>query len=352
MNYSVRKKRSWIKIVVLVILALLLTGLASTAVAVRQRYVSNLRPLDDSGAKIQKTIVIESGTTALQVAQKLEGEGIIRAAWAFEWYLRANELRDKIQAGTYSLSASQSISEIADMVTEGRVASELLRILPGKRLDQIRQVFMDMGYRRDEVDEAFNPANYAGHPALVDKPAESSLEGYIYPDSYQITAATSAKTVVQRALDELQEKLTPELRAGFAKQGITVHQAIIFASIVEQEVSNVADKPRVAQVFLTRHKIGMPLGSDPTAFYASAIEGKPEIRSVAYDSPYNTRVYGGLPPGPIGTAGVTALQAVADPATSDFLYFVAGDDGTTHFSRTLAEHEALTRQYCTKLCGR
>lgn len=352
MKYSVKRRRSWLKITLLSALILLFVGLASGAVIVRQRYVANLQPLDTSGTKIQKTIVIESGTTALQVAQKLESEGIIRASWAFEWYLRANELRDKIQAGTYSLSATQSVSEIADVVTEGKVASELLRVLPGKRLDQIKQVFMDSGYRRDEVEAAFDPKNHSGHAALLDKPATSSLEGYIYPESYQVTANTDAQTVVRNALDELQKQLTPELRAGIAKQGLTVHEALVIASIIEQEVNNATDRPRVAQVFLTRYRIGMELGSDPTAFYASAIEGKPEVRNVFYDSPYNTRVYKGLPPGPIGSTGVASLKAVANPAAGDFLYFVAGDDGTTHFSRTLQEHEALTRQYCTKLCGR
>src|SRR5690606_152079 len=113
-----------------------------------------------------------------------------------------------------------------------------------------------------------------------------------------------------------------------------------------------SDKPQVAQVFLKRYQIGMPLGADPTAFYAAIVHGAdPKDVGVGFDSPYNTRLHAGLPPGPIGNVAENSLKAVAFPAETDWLYFVAGDDGKTHFSKTLQEHEALTRQYCTQLCG-
>lgn len=108
------------------------------------------------------------------------------------------------------------------------------------------------------------------------------------------------------------------------------------------------DRPLVAQVFLRRLQVGMPLGSDPTAFYGAIIAGQEP--SLPYDSPYNTRMHGGIPPGPISNVAEGSLRAVAFPADTDYLYFVAGDDGTTHFSRTLKEHEELTRKFCTELC--
>ena len=130
--------------------------------------------------------------------------------------------------------------------------------------------------------------------------------------------------MVTLALDELQSKLTPEIRAGFVRQGLTVHQAIIVASIVEQEVSNVSDRSKVAQVFLKRYKENMPLGSDVTAYYGALLAGKKP--SVLYKSAYNTHNVTGLPPGPISNVSESSLKAVSSPADSDYLYFVSGDD--------------------------
>jgi UPF0755 protein len=122
------------------------------------------------------------------------------------------------------------------------------------------------------------------------------------------------------------------------------------ASIITQEVNKPAEQAQAAQVFLTRIKMGVMLGSDPTAKYGSIIAGRSP--SLTYDSPYNTALHTGLPPGPISTVTLSALNATTHPAATDWLYFVAGDDGTTYFSKTLDEHQALTDKYCHKLCGR
>ena len=127
-----------------------------------------------------------------------------------------------------------------------------------------------------------------------------------------------------------------------------MHEGVILASIIEQEVSSDSDRPIVAQVFLTRHKIGMQLGSDVTAFYGAYIAGVEP--TVSYDSPYNTRLHSGMPPGPISNVSKSSLHAVASPANTDYLYFVAGDDGKTYFSHTLDMHQELTRQHCKTLC--
>jgi UPF0755 protein len=147
----------------------------------------------------------------------------------------------------------------------------------------------------------------------------------------------------------MQDHLTPDVRGAFAKQGLSTYQGVILASIVEQEVTRTDDRAQAAQVFLKRLSQNMMLGSDVTAFYGAVLAGK--TPTVSYDSPYNTRLHTGLPPTPISNVSESSLQAVAHPATTDWLYFVAGDDGVTHFSRTLEEHEALTRQYCTRLCA-
>lgn len=326
------------------VIVLLLGG---SVMYVRNQYYETLKPV--SASQKSQLFTVELGSTAAEIAAQLKKAGLIQETWAFEWYIRNNNLRDKLQAGSYYLRPSQSVQEITNVLTQGDVATDLVTILPGQRLDQLRQSFIRSGFDTDEVDAALDATKYKGHAALADKPAGANLEGYLYPESFQKHTDTKPSEIITASLDEMQKRLTPEVRAGFVKQGLTVHQGVILASIVEQEVSNGADRPKVAQVFLTRLKMGMQLGSDVTAFYGAIKDGK--TPSVLYDSPYNTRIYEGYPPGPISNVTGSSLSAVANPANTDYIYFVAGDDGVTYFSHTLEEHEALTAQHCKKLCN-
>lgn len=233
-------------------------------------------------------------------------------------------------------------------MVKGEVAKNLLTILPGKRLDQIKQSFKDSGYSQTEVDAAFNPANYRDHAALVSLPDGATLEGYLYPDSFQKQADTPAAVIVRESLDEMAKYLTTDITNSFTAQGLTLFQGITLASVVLQEASDPDDQATVAQVFLKRLKQNMKLESDPTAFYVSAISNVP--KSLSIESPYNTYLHPGLPPGPIGNITKSSLNAVAHPSNTDYLFFVAGDDGTVHFTHTRAEHEEATRKYCTELC--
>jgi UPF0755 protein len=231
----------------------------------------------------------------------------------------------------------------------GDVAKNLLTILPGKRLDQIEQSFIQAGYSKTEVDKAFDPTQYADELALDSLPFGSSLEGYLYPDSFQKLSNTPAQTIVRESLAEMQSHLTSDIQKGFAAQGLDVFQGITLASIVAQESGDSASQPTIAQVFLLRLKQGMPLQSDVTAFYASDIAGQP--RDVGIVSPYNTYKQAGLPPGPISNVTASALRGVAHPSSTDYLYFIAGDDGVMHYSHTQAEHQAAIDQYCIKSCA-
>jgi len=321
--------------------------LIGSVIGLRTMYNQNL--LAAGPSEQNQLVTIKSGATVKEIAELLHGQGIIREAWAFEWYVRNQGLRDKLQAGSFYVRQNQSVPVITDILTNGRVATDLVTILPAKRIDQIRQGLINSGWTAEQVDAALDPKLYVNHPALVDKPPADNLEGYLYPDSFQKTSVTLPGDIVKASLDEMQKYLTPEVRAGIVQQGLTVHQGIIIGSIIEQEVSKLADKPQVAQVFLKRYKIGMMLGSDPTALYGAILAGA-EL-SVRYDSPYNTRLKTGLPPGPIGNVSQSSLGALIKPAGTDFLYFVAGDDGVTYFSKTVEEHEALTKQHCIKLCS-
>jgi UPF0755 protein len=317
------------------------------AAIVRKSYESNLRPV--SNASTNHVVTIQIGSAPSEIADTLKAKGVIRSDWAFEWYIRNHNLREELKAGTYVLHENQSVPQIVDVLVSGKVATDLVTILPAQRLDQIRAAFIKAGFVDKDVDVALEPTQWAAHPALTDKPKEANLEGYLYPESFQKTAETTPKDIVKLSLDEMQLRLTSEVRQAISKQGLTLHQGIIFASIIEQEVSAGQDRPQVAQVFLKRYRQGMQLGSDVTAFYGAIINNKEP--SVDYDSPYNTRLHVGLTPGPISNISESSLKAVAFPAGTDWLYFVAGDDGKTYFSKTLAEHEELTKKYCTKLCN-
>lgn len=330
--------------IAVVVLFVLIVGAVYTA---RKYYFNNLRAVSTSQKTV--TVTIAKGSSLAEVADLLYAKKLIRNTWAFKQYVRNRALQDNILAGTYAIKPSQTVEEIVTIITKGIVRSDLITIKPGQRLDQIQQTFVNAGFSPEAVAKAFEPAQYANHPALVDKPANASLEGYLYPESFQKTADTTPEQLVTASLDEMQKRLTPDLRAAFARQKLTVNNAIILASIVEKEVSKESDKPIVAQVFLKRLDMGMVLGSDVTAFYGAIMAGQEP--SVLFESPYNTHTYGGLPPGPISNVSVESLQAVANPSKTDWLYFVAGDDGITYFSRTLAEHEALTAQHCKKLCS-
>lgn len=341
------KKHGWWKIWIIAAAAVILLIIGGVWGA-RTWYYQNLKPVSSS-EEIQY-FTVESGDSLSQISKNLQAAKLIRSAKAFETYVRGQNLFNRLQAGTYALSPSMSSQEITEKISGGDVAKNLLTILPGKRLDQIKQTFAKAGYTTGQIEQAFNPGNYSGHPALASKPPGADLEGYLYPDSYQKLSDTPASTIVRQSLDEMQKHLSEDLVAGFRARGLDVFQALILASIVLKETGEPQTAAQVAQVFYKRLAQNMPLQSDPTAFYAADVAGVP--RSLSIDSLYNTYLHPGLPPGPISNTNIIALRAVAQPANTDYLYFVAGDDGTVHFSNTREEHEEATRKYCTTACGR
>lgn len=338
---STKKRSRWWMILLAPIFLILIA-----AVSAYVWYNSNLKPVSDSTK--QTVVTVPVGSTVPEIAESLEQKGLIKSKIAFDIYIRINNYRDSMQAGGYEFTPSMSTPDIVKHLVDGDVATDLFTILPAQRLDQIRAALITGGYTAQEVDDALNPDNYAGHPALIDKPADASLEGYLYPESFRRASDTPLKTIIESSLDLLDRAFTPKIVQALKEQNLNRHQAIIFASIVEKEVSNPEDRRTVAQVFLTRYKIGMMLGSDVTAFYGAYVAGLEE--SVFADTPYNTRLYEGLPVGPISNVGFDAIDAVAFPSNTDYLFFVSGDDGITYFSRTVEEHEALAAQHCIELC--
>jgi UPF0755 protein len=335
-------KRVTILVVTLVVLAIV------GAIVSQLTYKRDLRAVSSN----QKTEIVNvtSGSSVKQISANLQKDKLIKSAWAFQLYTHAHNLSNDLQAGTYALSPSQTTPEIVNVLTTGQVATKLVTILPGKRIDQIRTTLINDGFSPASVDTALDPSTYSGLSALAFKPASvNTLEGLLWPDSFQKASGTDPSVIIRESLNEMAEHLTPAVQQAFADEGLSTYEGLTLTSVIQQEVNKPSDQAQVAQVFLARLKTNMPLGSDVTADYGSIIAG--QSPSLSYDSPYNTLIHTGLPPTPIATISQSALNAATHPANTNWLYFVTGDDGTTYFSTTLAQHQQQTSQYCHKLCG-
>lgn len=321
-------------------------------------YNAMLQPVDPRNDRTV-IIVVRSGATSRTVLAELQRKQLIRSAEAFELYLRLHGQAGQIQTGSYAIAPSMTASEITRHLISGKNDTFNLTFFPGatlldnsdipeaKRTDVVT-ILRRAGFEQAEIDAALK-ADYHQVPLFRDKPLGTGLEGYVFGETYNFEAGASVTQVLHKTFDEYYRALQDnQLIEAYQKRGLTLYQAITLASIVQREVSDRDDMNQVAQVFLKRLEIGMPLGSDVTFIYAANQLGV--APRVSLDSPYNTRKYTGLPPGPIATPGISALRAVAYPAPGDYLFFVAGDDGKTYFGRTEAEHNANIKAHCYKLC--
>lgn len=294
-------------------------------------------------------VTIKSGDSVRQIADALKQAGLIRSAWAMEVYVDTMNYSNSLQAGTYALSPNESTETIVRTLVSGDIQTNLVTILPGKRLDQIRDSLINYGYSPAVVANALNYSNYSNLPiaSLIQNPP--SMEGLLWPDSFARQSTTPLTTLISESLNEMYNHLTPAVQSAFASEGLTTYQGLILTSIINQEVSKPSDQAQVAQVFLSRLSSGSMLQSNVTAYYGALIAGA--TPSINYPSPYNTYEHSGLPPTPISTISASALYAATHPANTHWAYFVTGDDGTTYFSTTLAQQQYNTETYCHKLCS-
>lgn len=338
-------KRSILRKLAMVMIALSI-ALIGAAIYGYTWYTNQLKPAAADSYVVE--VVVEPGSSTGQIAKLLEDKKIIKSALAFEIHARISEKRSKLKAGIYELDPSLSTPEIATLLSSGVIATDSFTITPGLRLDQVERLFIQAGFSEEEVTKALIASNYKDHPALIDLPIGASLEGYLYPETFQITADDKPEDIIRRSLDELAKIFSQERVAAWKKQGLDTYEAITLASIVEMEVPDAQDRKVVAQVFLKRLAEGATLGSDVTYYYAAALSGEDPTPDL--ESPYNTRIYAGLPPGPIANPDLSSLIAVAEPADTDYYYFVAGEDGKTYFANTEEQHQYNIATFCKSLC--
>lgn len=286
-------------------------------------------------------ITIEEGSTLGQVANTLEQKGVVRNGTAFYMYARFYEQAPHVKSGFYRLSPHQDVSAILNVLIEGRVENMTVRIPSGRDLQAIRSLLRETGFPRSEIQTALEREYDV--PILKHKPADVSLEGYIYPDTYHIAANANASDLIRMALVNTERHVSSELERRFKEHDLSVHEGITLASIVQKEAADPENRAQIAQVFLTRLEDDQPLEADPTFQYVARRQGVEP--SIDIDSPYNTYQNRGLPPGPISTVTAGALEAVAHPADTQYRYFVTGEDGVTRFSKTRRQHKEYIKQH-------
>jgi len=328
-----------------------LVVLAASAFAWYQRELSPVT--SDTSRHIRVTI--ESGETPDAIASQLQSAGVIRSSIAFTIYTKLTNTQNNLKAGAYSLQPSLSTPAIVDHLVTGKQDTFRVTFLPGDTLANGRKALLSLGiYSTSDVDAALGKT-YGG-PLFATKPAGTDLEGYLYGETIEFDPSATVETILQSFFDQYEAFLSQRhIVAGFKKQGLTLYQGITLASIVQREVSGSDagaasnDQRQVARVFLNRLAAGMTLGSDVTAYYGADRIGA--AHSVSVDTPYNTRIHPGLPPGPIATPGNGALLAVANPAHNDYLFFLSGDDGKMHYATTDDQHQQNIASYCQKKCA-
>jgi UPF0755 protein len=296
---------------------------------------------------------IESGQGANEVADNLAAAGLLFDKELFLNYIRYQGIDGRLAAGSFRLNPQITIPELAVTLTQTQILEVELNFLNGWRLEEMAhylatiqpaeidsQEFLALAQRNQlmALDE---------FPFLNSLPPQATLEGFLFPGTYRISTETDAAGLIRLMLSRFDEQVDPAMRQLFGVRQLSVYEAVTLASIVQREAVDESERALIAGVFLNRLQLGMLLQADATVQYATGSESlwwKSPLTAVdlTADSPYNTYLYPELPPGPIANPGLAALQAVANPQESDFIFFVAdcapGAAGKHLFSVTYEEH--------------
>jgi UPF0755 protein len=302
--------------------------------------------------------VIPEGQPAGTIASRLKTEGLVSDSLVFRVALRLQHKGSTIQAGEYQLASSMTMQEIVDMLQEGNISERWMVIKDGWRVEEVAQYLNDEGIVDGEtfmtlVKDYLYAADYdfLASEGLPGKPAATSLEGYLFPDNYLIPVETTPAQVLVVLLNTFNTKVWTEANIAKAEQistdySLNMYQIVTLASIVQREGRDLEEMQMVAAIYLNRLKQGMLLGACPTVLYALG-DWKAELTydNLQIDSPYNTRLYPGLPPGPICNPNLNAITAVLEPSQTDYLYFMTDKDGVMRYARTNEEHEQNKATY-------
>jgi UPF0755 protein len=281
----------------------------------------------------------------MDIARDVHRLGLVRHPEVFRLLVVEKRAAGKLRAGEYSLEGEMSLGQVVDKLVRGDVVRRALTVPEGSDLQDMARLVAARAISAEEFLKAAQDPT----PILDLDPDAKDLEGYLFPDTYDLTRRPDqAQYLVGRMVARFREVVTPMLPR-LKERGLTVRELVTLASVVELETAQGEERPRIAAVFQNRLRRRMPLQTDPTVIYAlrkaGTYDGNIRKEDLSVASPYNTYRYPGLPPGPIGAPGRSALEAVLQPADVKDLYFVSRNDGTHEFSETLADHERAVTLY-------
>lgn len=286
---------------------------------------------------------VHSGENFSQMSRRLHDQGIIGHPLKFSWYARLKGHDKKIKAGEYALSPSLTPKQIISIMISGKVALHKITIPEGFTLYQIagllsqNRLMPDASFIQKATDASFAKNN--GLEA-------QTFEGYLFPETYHFPKDVSAEKIIVTMVGRFHEVFLPEWRQRAEALGMTVHQILTLASIIEKETGAAFERPLISSVFHNRLRKGIRLSSDPTVIYGIRdFNGNLTRKDLAKRTPYNTYRIFGLPPGPIANPGMASIKAALYPAQTDYLYFVSKKDNTHQFSTNLKDHNRAVRKY-------
>lgn len=289
------------------------------------------------GGGSTQIITIAEKSSITTIARQLKDAGYIRDETVFALYVKFGPARGSLKPGPYQLKPSMNMVQIVDYLAVGKIATKTFVVRDGQTIAQMAVSYEAQGLGsaqefKDAVSAAVLPASVT---AKFGTP--KTIEGFLLADTYQVVINDPARAVVSRMLSNFEAKALPLFTTNQASAKLSPYQVLILASIVEKEASRDADRAGVAGVFYNRIAQGIKLESDVTVIYLTG-RAEPTAADLAIDSPYNTRRFGGLPPGPINSPSLSSIKTTLQPTKSDYLFFIGGNDGNVYYARTYAEH--------------
>jgi len=307
-----------------------------------------LSPVAPAGRASDVVVAVPPRATAGQVGKILEQGGLVRSPFVFSLYARWKGMDGLIKAGEYRLNNGLSTPEILRELVDGRLAMQAFTVPEGFTTTQVADLLVSRGLvDREKFFVAVMGEDFPYSFTRNLPKDERRLDGYLFPDTYQVIRGSGESSIINLMLKRFDEEMKElDYPAQAVRMGVTLHEAVTIASMVEREARVDGERPLIAGVIYNRINRSMPLQIDATVQYALG-GGKPKIyyRDLEIDSPYNTYKVPGLPPGPIAMPGRASLLAAVNPVRTNYLYYIARPDGTHAFAATLVEHRANKERY-------
>ncbi len=297
-----------------------------------------------SQVKRERIITIKPGMNLQGVAKELQYKRLIRSALAFRIMAYIKKKQNLIKVGEYKISPSLSPPVILAKITSGQSVLYPITIPEGYRITEIASLLEEKGLaQKDRFLELCNSPDWA---KTLNLPS-NSLEGYLFPETYNFSKNPGEQKILKTFLDTFKSRvMKPEILNRAKEIGLTLHEVITLASLIEKETGKGSERPLISSVFHNRLKKKMLLQTDPTVIYAIPnFDGNIRKKDLSIDSPYNTYKYPGLPPGPIANPGFDSIHAALYPAESEFLYFVSRQNGSHQFSKDLQSHNRAVAKF-------